>query len=308
MKSIKQLSQINLNLLVPLNALLEYKSVTRAAEVMGIAQPTMSKHLGALRKIFADKLLVRVGSSMQLTPKALEIESSLTPILDNLMELFSAQFNPSSDQREFIIACPDYVSEYILPDVLKPYLGQDSGLTFSLINWDLQAKSLLLDGILDFVITIDEDFAPNFIRKKVDTDDWVLVMTDQHPLAGERELTVDAIFSYPYVQTITGGGASKIIDRALRKKGIKRKIKLTTQGYIPMYAAIKNSILISIVPRHQAINMTEDYSLIYRDLPFHIPKSTHSIYWHEKFKNDLAHQWFRENIINDIILHPHHRI
>lgn len=297
-----------MNLLVPLNILLEYKSVTRAAGVLGIAQPTMSKHLAALRNFFSDKLLVRVGSRMQLTPKALEIESSLAPILDSLVELFSTPFNPNSDQREFMIACPDYVSEYILPDVLKPYMGTDSGLTFSLINWDIQAKSLLLDGILDFVITIDEYFAPNFIRKKVDTDDWVLVMAQQHPLASESKLTAEAIFSYPYVQTITGGGASKIVDLALKQKGIKRKIKLTTQGYIPMYATIKDSVLISIVPRHQAVNMTKDYSLIYRDLPFYIPKSTHSIYWHEKFRNDLSHKWFRENVISEIVIHPRHRI
>lgn len=304
----KQLSQVNLNLLAPLNALLTYKSVSRAADIMGIAQPTMSKHLSALRKLFADKLLVRVGSHMQLTPKALDIEYALTPILDNLIELFSAQFNAQQDQREFIIACPDYVSEYVLPDVLKPYLSERSGLTFSIINWDLQAKSMLLDGMLDFVITIDEDFAPNFIRKKVDTDDWVLVMDQNHPLAEQQKLTVDSIFTFPYVQTITGGGASKLIANALKKQGIRRHIKLTTQGYVPMYAAIKDSRLISIVPRHQAINMTADHCLVYRDLPFHIPQSTHSIYWHEKFKDDQAHQWFREHIFKAIIVHPHHRI
>ncbi len=307
MKSLKQLSSINMNLLPQLNALLEYKSVSVAADIMGIAQPTMSKHLADLRKIFDDQLLVRVGSHMQLTPHAAVIHDNLSPVLAELMDIVSAQFNPDKDKREFIIACPDYVSHYILPDVLGPYLNHSEGLEFSIINWDLQARSLLLDGIIDFVITIDEDFAANFIRKRIDTDGWVYIVAADHPLAHAENVTAAMLFAYPFAQTITGGGASKIVDRYLKKMAIKRNIKLTTQGYIPMYAAIRNSQLVSIVPHHQAVNMSKDFGLVYRTLPFDIPHSTHSIYWHEKFQNDRSHKWFREKIVTDIVMHPCHR-
>ena len=50
--------------------LLEVGSLTRAAESLGISQPSLSKVLRRLRAYFGDPLLVRVGLSMRPTPKA----------------------------------------------------------------------------------------------------------------------------------------------------------------------------------------------------------------------------------------------
>ena len=308
MKSVKPLNNINMNLLLPLNALLEYRSVTAAADSLGIAQPTMSKHLAALRTVLNDQLLVRVGSRMQLTPAASEIQATLSLVLNSLTDIFSANYDPLKDKREFIIACPDYVSVYILPDVIQPYMNDDSAVSFSVINWDRQARSLLLEGLIDFVITIDEDFAPNFIRKVVDKDDWVMVMREGHPLSVQEKVTTEEMLSYPYAQTITGGGSAKQIDRYFHNHKLKRNIKLSVQGYISMYCAIRNSDMVSIVPLHQAANMTKDFGLTYRKLPFRMAQSQHSVYWHEKFNNDSSHRWFREHIINEIVNHPRHRV
>lgn len=307
MKQVKPLNQINMNLLIPLNALLEYKSVTAAAESLGIAQPTMSKHLAQLRRLLNDQLLVRVGSHMQLTPTALEIQSSLTLVLDGLNDIFAASYDPDKDKREFIIACPDYVSAYILPDVIRPYLADESQVSFHVINWDVQARSLLLEGLIDFVITIDEDFAPNFIRKVIDKDHWVMVMSADHPLANQVEISMDQFLAQPFVQTVTGGGSSKQIDRYFSQRRLKRNIKLTTQGYIPTFSAIRSSDMISVVPQHLATYMAQDFGLVVRVLPFRVAQSQHSVYWHEKFNNDSAHRWFREHIISEIITHPRHR-
>ncbi len=308
MQSLRLLNNINMNLLIPLKALLEYKSVTLAAESLGIAQPTMSKYLAQLRNVLGDQLLVRVGSTMQLTPTALNIQMPLSHVLSGLNDIFSANYNPHSDKREFIIACPDYVSAYVLPDVLNSYFNDRSQISFHIINWDIQARSLLLDGLIDFVITIDEDFSPNFIRKIIDKDDWVVVMCQQHPLANQESISLDELLSQPYAKAITGGGSSKQVDRYFQNRRLKRNIKLMTQGYIPMYSAIRGSELISIVPKHQAVNMAHDYGLTYRELPFRIAPSQHSIYWHEKFNHDSSHQWFREHILSEIVLHPRHRI
>ena len=60
--------RMDLNLIVPLNALLEQRHVTRAAESVGIGQSAMSAALGLLRRLFDDPLLVRSGRVHELTP------------------------------------------------------------------------------------------------------------------------------------------------------------------------------------------------------------------------------------------------
>lgn len=57
-------------LLVAFDALLAERSVTRAANRLGLSQPGMSNALARLRKLFGDPLLVREGMTLVPTPRA----------------------------------------------------------------------------------------------------------------------------------------------------------------------------------------------------------------------------------------------
>ena len=61
---------VNLNLLTALHALLEERSVTRAAQRVGVTQPSMSYSLQQLRLLFDDPLLVRGRGTLVPTPLA----------------------------------------------------------------------------------------------------------------------------------------------------------------------------------------------------------------------------------------------
>lgn len=64
------LSHLDLNLLVHLDALLRERSVTRAAGRVGIGQSAMSHNLARLRDLFGDELLTRGPDGLRLTPRA----------------------------------------------------------------------------------------------------------------------------------------------------------------------------------------------------------------------------------------------
>ena len=61
------IKRIDLNLLVYLNTLLKERSVSRAAEKLGITQPAMSNALRRLRDLLGDPVLVRTSSGMTPT-------------------------------------------------------------------------------------------------------------------------------------------------------------------------------------------------------------------------------------------------
>ncbi|MCA9641315.1 MAG: LysR family transcriptional regulator, partial [Myxococcales bacterium] len=61
------LLEIDLNLLLALDALLSEQHVTRAAQRMGLSQPAMSNILARLRQQFGDPLLVRTAAGMEPT-------------------------------------------------------------------------------------------------------------------------------------------------------------------------------------------------------------------------------------------------
>ena len=65
-----ELHEIDLNLLLILDAMYDTGSTTLVAERLKVSQPTVSFSLGKLRDVFGDELFVRHGASMQPTPLA----------------------------------------------------------------------------------------------------------------------------------------------------------------------------------------------------------------------------------------------
>ena len=104
-----RLSDVNLNLLVALDALIAEGSVTRAAARMGVSQSAMSHTLRQLRELFDDPLLVRGKGGMVPTPRA---EAAVLPLRRGLGELRAAlarqaAFAPSRSRRTMRISTAD---------------------------------------------------------------------------------------------------------------------------------------------------------------------------------------------------------
>src|SRR3954451_16930145 len=99
------LGNVDLNLLVALDAILREQNVTRAADRLGLSQPAVSNSLGRLRKLFDDPLLVRTGRTIQLTSRA---ESLVRPVAEALAIINSCieqkpEFDASRDKRAFTL-------------------------------------------------------------------------------------------------------------------------------------------------------------------------------------------------------------
>ena len=84
-----QFRNIDLNLLIPLKALLHERNVTRAAERIHLSQSAMSRALDRLRSELGDELLVRVGRNYELTPRGGELLDELAQVMPRLARLWA---------------------------------------------------------------------------------------------------------------------------------------------------------------------------------------------------------------------------
>src|SRR5471032_1661194 len=104
-------NRLDLNLLVALDALLDERKITRAAERLSLSQSAISGMLARLREYFDDELLVPVGRNLELTPLAREL---VTPVRNVLLQIqtvvaINPEFDPATASRHFKIASSDYV-------------------------------------------------------------------------------------------------------------------------------------------------------------------------------------------------------
>src|ERR1700758_4571830 len=97
--------RFDLNLLLTFRALLEERSVTRAAQRLFLGQPAMSGALKRLREAFGDELFVRTPHGITPTPRALELARQVDPFLQSLHQALTQPpaFDPAQAQRVFRI-------------------------------------------------------------------------------------------------------------------------------------------------------------------------------------------------------------
>ena len=109
-RPIAHLANLDLNLLVALRELLRERSVTRAAERLGVTQPAASAALARLRRHFGDELLVRDRGEYTLTPLGAQLAEQADAVCAAAQRLFaaSADFDPATSEREFTLVMADY--------------------------------------------------------------------------------------------------------------------------------------------------------------------------------------------------------
>src|SRR5687767_7148340 len=114
------ISAIDLNLLVVLEALLLERHVTRAARRVHMSQPAVSRALARLRRLFEDELLVRVGQHMRPTPRGEVLLPGVQQVLAGVRELVSpSTFEPARARGVVRIAAPDIVTYMLVPPLLR---------------------------------------------------------------------------------------------------------------------------------------------------------------------------------------------
>src|SRR5262245_41235183 len=114
------LRDVDLNLLVTLDALLSEKSVSRAALRLKRSQPAVSAALARLRDILNDRLLVRRGAGMVPTPYGKSLEAPLRSVLSALARTLEPRsFDPSASTQLFRIATNDYTSFTLFPRFMR---------------------------------------------------------------------------------------------------------------------------------------------------------------------------------------------
>src|SRR5258708_20508676 len=121
MRSIEVIHLVNirdldLNLVRALEVLLVERSVGRAASRLGLSQPAMSHALKRLRTALKDPLLVRVGSEMDLTPRAQSLREPVAQALAAARRLLEpALFDAATSHRRFTTMMPDVAASLIPP-------------------------------------------------------------------------------------------------------------------------------------------------------------------------------------------------
>ncbi|MFQ1002459.1 LysR family transcriptional regulator [Modestobacter sp. SSW1-42] len=292
------LARLDLNLLVSLDALLQQRSVTRAAAQMGLSQPALSASLGRLRRHFGDDLLTRVGNEYRLTPLALQLRELVRIALSGAERVFDAQpdFDPASSTREFTALVSDYVV-VVLGDTLAALLAEEAPHTRLRLTPHSpamveRAEQVLLGGD---VMMLPHGFVHDMSHLDLYQDEWVCVVSADNPVADEG-LTTEHLRTMPWVLTYHGPAASTPAALQMRMLGIEPRAQVITENFITVPGLVAGSDRIALLQRRLVDLLPLGSGIRPLPCPFEVGPLMEAMWWHPALDDDPEHRWFRDVI------------
>ena len=291
-----QLRNFDLNLLLPLRALLEEKSVTRAAERMHMSQPALSAALARLRRHFNDELLERRGNIFQLTPLAQQLLDLTYAATAGVERVFTAQaeFDPATSTREFTLYGSDYVTAVLGPaliDLLRE-AAPNARVRFKPMT------STVVSGAPDSIRDDDGVLMPHgFLadQEHLDlfVDRWVCMMDADNSVVGES-LTVDQLADLPWVLTFSGVNEYTPPAKQMQLLGIEPNVKLITTSFTALPYLLNASERIAFVQESLAKRLIAGGAgMRMVEVPFEVVPLTEAVWWHPVHTFERDHVWFR---------------
>ena len=83
-----------------------------------------------------------------------------------------------------------------------------------------------------------------------------------------------------------------------------RRIKISSPGYSAAFGIVAATEIVVVVPHHVARNSRTCRDLVVLPVPSELPLLRYSLWWHEKFHNEAAHCWLRENLFPRFLCCP----
>ncbi|MGY1849327.1 LysR family transcriptional regulator [Blastococcus sp. SYSU DS1021] len=291
-----QLASLDLNLLVSLDALLQQRSVTRAAQQMGLSQPALSASLARLRRHFGDELLTRVGNEYRLTPLAVQLKELARMALSGVERVFSAQpeFDPRSSTREFTFLVSDYWVA-VLGDTVAALLSEEAPHARLRLAANTPAAVDRADQVMlttDLLI-LPHGFVTGLSHRDLYRDDWVCVVAADNPVVDEG-LTVADLENLPWVVTFHGPTAATPAERQLRMRGVEPVVQVVTENFLTVPGLIAGSDRIALLQRHLVEQLPLNSGIRALAPPLDIGPLVEAMWWHPAYDDDPEHAYLRD--------------
>ncbi len=297
------ISTFDLNLLPLFEALLDERSVSRAAARVGLTQPALSNAIRRMREVIGDPLFIRTARGMRPTPRAEQLAGPVRAALAHTRSALSGEsaFDPATTARTFRLAMNDYSEWRLEALIIERACGPSSGASVQVRRVDTLfgvPEADLRNGTLDAAVGFFPDprsLEEGTLSETLFEEDNVVVGRRGNPALRKR-LTLERFAELNHAAVIYRAEPWGIVDQELASHGLRRRLRLATPHFLTALKAVAESDLIACVPAGLAQEFQRAMGLTIRPLPIRLPRFVTRMLWAHQWQHDPAHVWLRQQI------------
>ncbi|WP_347558022.1 LysR family transcriptional regulator [Robbsia sp. KACC 23696] len=290
--------QLDMNLLVALDALLDTGSVGGAAARMHVSSPAMSRTLDRIRHMTGDAVLVRAGRHMTPTPYAESIRDEVRAIVARAQAVLAREqrFDPALIERHFTVQCHDALACALGQGLLADLRRTAPHVKLRLLAEDpFSDAPMLRHGDVDLHIGAALPTQSDVSHSLLGHDTLVVAMRVGHPLL-KRKLSKERYAAAEHVIVSRRGRLRDRVDETLSSDGLARSVVASAPSAASALCMVSASDLLVTVPSRGCASMARALALGTATLPLTVPALPVISTWHVRHDGDRAHVWLREEV------------
>ena len=224
-------------------------SVSKAAERLGIVQPTVSMHIRKLEKKMGTELFDRIRRPIQLTPSGVALADLATPLVAGIDALAT---NTSTTEQEapVVIASTHDIVSHALLRVVSVFLGMHPHAHLRIRSGLIsEVLEMVAEGEVDLGLTPVPERSENFDFIPMFASERVLITPLDHPLLNEPLTSLDQIADWPLVLRRRETYTSNMLEEEFNRRGLSYEIlvELDSMEMVKRYVALGMGV--SVGPR-----------------------------------------------------------
>lgn len=290
---------IDLNLMKVFDAVYRLRSVTRAADALGLTQSAISHSLSRLRAILKSPLFLRVPGGVEPTPKADRFAAAVQLALSTLERAMeeAEQFDPARSSRVFRLHLNDLGECSFLPRLAReleqqgPHMGLES---FQFPPGEVEAA--LNEGKIHYAI----GYLPQLTgcpSTRLMEDQYGFIVRAGHPLlqhlnggtvAPEAMLRrLEYVISKSHPDSI----------RLLEQLGSADRVRMSTLQSAGVPDIVRHTDWAGIVPLRTALVLESLDGCAVLSSTLAPVECDIALYWSRRFEADAARRWLHERLL-----------
>jgi DNA-binding transcriptional LysR family regulator len=312
-----QIRRIDLNLFRVFHAVMQHRSVTKAAWALSVTPSAVSHALSRLRQTIGDELFVPGGSGVEPTPRALELALDVREGLQSFqLALMTRPFVPAEAVRTFRIAASDQASVVILPGLVKRLAKSAPNVDLRVFPLNrLDVVSQLESNEVDLLIGWFGRLPDGIRRSRLYQEQESIVVRAGHPLT-KCKVTKEKLFEFPHVVVELTGTEENERDGFMDDEGVLRRVWIErallefqdenvdlvgrAAVCVPYFAAVAPLLqvtdMVATLPRRLALWLVAQTPIVLLDLPYLPITVDVEMVWHQRADRDEGFQWLRHEL------------
>lgn len=242
---------MNLNQLRVFAAVAKEQSITRAAQVLKISQPAVSKQLADLEAAVGTPLVDRLPRGIRLTEAGNVLE-------EHARRIFTTEALAETQLQQLLglargklaVGASTTIGSYLIPELFGRFHR-----SYPQVELELQIantaviQAQLKDDRLDLGLTEGFAEAEGLEVQVVAHDEMVMIVSPKSPILKKSPITAAALTQLPMLMREHGSGTRDVIEAALAERGVEIRPAMSLGSTEALKRAVAAGLGAAIVSR-----------------------------------------------------------